>query len=79
MLTITYFLLTTILTDSSQSNEQLAADYFFKTIWEQKYVNYKSLEFDYVTDTSIYVGHVYGCKEWNDGARREIEKIKKKN
>jgi hypothetical protein len=72
MLTILYFLLGTILTDSTPSYEQVTADYFFETIWRQKYGDYKSIEFENKTDTSIYVGHIYGCREWDEIEKREI-------
>jgi hypothetical protein len=78
MLTIICFLLGTISTDSTPNYEQLTADYFFGTIWKQKYVDYKSIEFDNRTDTSIYIGHVYGCKEWTEGDKKEIKKGKRK-
>ena len=76
MLTIIYILLGTILTDSTPSYEQLTADYFFATIWKEKYKDYKSIEFDNRTDTGTYVGHVYGCKNWADQDKKEIEKKK---
>jgi hypothetical protein len=72
MLTIIYILLGTILTDSTPSYEQLTADYFFKTIWKEKYQDYKSIEFENKTDTTIYVGHVYGCKDWTEEDKKEI-------
>ena len=76
MLTIIVFFLGTISSDSTPSYEQLTADYFFETIWKQKYVDYKSIEFENTTDTSIYVGHVHGCREWNEEDRMKIEKGK---
>ena len=72
MLTIIYILLGTILTDSNPSYEQLTADYFFGTIWKEKYKDYKSIEFENKTDSTIYVGHVYGCSNWNEGDKKEI-------
>ena len=76
MLTIIYFLLGTILTDSTPSYEQLAADYFFGTIWKQEYKDYKSIEFGNKTDSSIYAGNIHGCEKWNEADKIEIEKGK---
>jgi len=76
MLTIIYILLGTILTDSTPSYEQLTVDYFFGTIWKEKYKDNKSIEFENKTDPSIYVGHVYGCESWGDQDKKEIEKGK---
>ncbi len=76
MLTIIYILLGTILTYSTSSYEQLAADYFFGTIWKEKYQDYKSIEFENKNDTTIYVGHVYGCEEWTETDKKEIQKGK---
>ena len=73
MLTIIYILLGTILTDSTPSYEQLTADYFFGTIWEEKYGDYKSIEFDNKTDSTIHVGHIYGCREWVEGDKTQIK------
>jgi len=73
MLTIIYILLRTILSDSNPSYEQLAADYFFATIRKEKYKDYKSIEFENKTDSTIYVGHIYGCREWNEGDKKEIQ------
>lgn len=73
MLTIIYILLGTILTDSNPSYEQLTADYFFGTIWKEKYQDYKSIEFENKTDTTVYVGHVYGCRNWSEGDKKEIK------
>lgn len=72
MLTLSFLLLGTVLGESSPDYEQLTADYFFGTIWKQKYEHYKSIEFDNRTDTSIYLGHVYGCKEWAEDEKKEI-------
>jgi hypothetical protein len=63
--------------DSTPSYEQLTADYFFGTIWKEKYKDFKSIEFENKTDTSIYAGHVYGCKNWDDKDKKEIEKGKR--
>jgi hypothetical protein len=68
MLTIIYILLRTILSDSNPSYEQLAADYFFATIRKEKYKDYKSIEFENKTDSTIYV-----CREWNEGDKKEIQ------
>jgi len=76
MLIIIYILFGPILTDSNPSYEQLTADYFFGTIWKEKYKDHKSIEFENMTDTSIYVGHVYGCKSWGDQDKKEIKKGK---
>ena len=73
MLTIIYILLGTILIDSNPSYEQLTADYFFATIWKEKYKDYKSIEFENRTDSTIYVGHIYGCREWSEGDKKEIQ------
>ena len=73
MLTIIYILLGTILTDSTPSYEQLTVDYFFKTIWKQKYAGFKSIEFENQTDSKMYVGHIYGCREWDEMDKKEIE------
>lgn len=73
MLTIIYILFGTILTDSNPSYEQLTADYFFGTIWNEKYQDYKSIEFENKTDTTVYVGHVYGCKNWSERDKKEIK------
>jgi hypothetical protein len=74
MLTILLFLFGTIPTDSTPKYEQLTTDYFFNTIWEQKYQDYKSIEFVSQTDTSLYVGHVYGCKQWTEPDKKHIQK-----
>jgi len=76
MLTIIYILLGTIVTDSTPSYEQLTADYFFETIWKAKYQKYKSIEFENRTDTTVYVGHIYGCHDWSEGDKKEIENTK---
>ena len=78
MLTIIYFLLGTISTDSTQSYEQLTADYFFETIWKGNYRDYKSIEFENKTDTSIYSGNIHGCSEWDEGYKNEIANGKTK-
>jgi hypothetical protein len=54
------------------SYEQLATDHFFETIFELKYGSYKTIEFDNHTDTSIYVGNIYGCRKWTDGMPGEL-------
>ena len=77
MLTICFLLLETVLSESTPNYEQLSADYFFGTIWRQKYEDYKTIEFDNRTDTSIYIGHVYGCKEWIEEEKAEIAKAKR--
>ena len=73
MLTIIYILFATLSTDLTPSYEQLTADYFFETIWKEKYQDYKSIEFDNKTDTAIYVGHVYGCHAWNQSDKQDIK------
>ena len=73
MLTIIYILLGTILTDSTPSYEQLTADYFFGTIWKEKYQDYKSIEFANETDTTVHVGHVYGCPDWSEKEKKEVK------
>ena len=76
MLTVIYIFLGTILTDSTPSHEQLTADYFFETIWKEKYRDYKSIEFENKTDSTISIGHIYGCKEWTETDKKEILKGK---
>lgn len=78
MLTIILLFIGTT-TDSTKTFEQLTADYFFEKIWIEKYSDYKSIEFDNRTDTSMYVGHVYGCRSWSDIDKQEIEKGRTKN
>lgn len=78
MLTIISIILGTILTDSTPSYEQLTADYFFGTIWKEKYQDYKSIEFENKTDTAVYVGHVYGCRNWSEEEKEEIKNGKTK-
>ena len=77
MLTILYFLLGTIWTDSTKSYEQLTVDHFFGTIWTQEYKEYKSIEFDFKTDTSVYIGAIYSCVKWDDKQIKDVEEIKK--
>jgi hypothetical protein len=72
------FLFSAILTDPTPSFEQLTADYFFETIWKEKYGNYRSIEFENKTDTSIYAGNVHGCGEWDEADKIEIAKGKTK-
>ena len=76
MFTIIYILLGTILTDSTPSYEQLTADYFFGTIWKEKYKDYKSIEFENKTDSTISIGHIYGCEKWTETDKKEIKKGK---
>lgn len=73
MLTIILLFLGITPTDSTSNFEQLTADYFFNKIWNEKYADYKSIEFENKTDTSIYVGHVYGCRTWTDGEKNEFK------
>jgi hypothetical protein len=73
MLTIIYLLFGTMLSDSTSGREQLAADYFFETIWQENYRDYKSIEFENKTDSTIFVGHVYGCRDWPEEDKTEIE------
>ena len=73
MLTIIYILLGTNLTDSTPSYEQLTADYFFGTIWKEKYQDYKSIEFANETDTTVHVGHVYGCPDCREKDKKEVK------
>src|SRR5687768_5076193 len=78
MLTIWCFMIGRIFGVSTPNYEQLTADYFFETIWKQKYENYRSIEFDNTTDTTIYTGHVYGCEEWSEEEKKEIVKQRRK-
>jgi hypothetical protein len=67
-----WFLLFTGLDGSTPDYEQLTADYFFDTIWKQRYKDYRSIEFDHKTDTSSYLRHVYGCGKWTNEDKKEI-------
>ncbi|MEX2230999.1 MAG: hypothetical protein WD824_02470 [Cyclobacteriaceae bacterium] len=73
MLTIIFFI-ASISTNSTPNYEQLAVDYFFDTIWKEKYGAYKAIEFDNRTDSSIFVGYIYRCPEWTKEEKIEIEK-----
>lgn len=72
MLTIWFLLLGTISGQSTPNHEQLTVDYFFGTIWKQKYEDYKSIEFDNRTDTSLHLANIYRCKEWTENEKKEI-------
>ena len=77
MLAFIWFLLG-ILMDPTPRYEQLATDHFFDTIWKQKYQDFNVVEFDNKTDTSIHVGHIYGCEKWSTGEKKAFEKGKTK-
>lgn len=53
-----------ICSQPAKTYEQVSVDYFFKTIWKSEYKDYKKIEFAQKTDTTLYSGNVYGCKEW---------------
>jgi hypothetical protein len=69
-LTIIFFL--TTFTDSETSLEQKACDYFFASIFKDKYPDYKVIEFDNHTDTTKYWGIVHKCKNWDDKTKGQI-------
>lgn len=76
MLTSILLFIATITTDPIPNLEQLTADYFFETIWTERYSDYKSIEFDSKTNSAINGAHVYGCGAWSDNEKKEIEKEK---
>lgn len=76
MMTIILFLLGTMSTDSLKNYEQLTADYFFETIWNKNYKDFKVIEFDNKSDTSVYIGFIYSCDQWRSTEARRIEELK---
>jgi hypothetical protein len=72
MIKLTLVILTTILSDTPDSLEQKACDYFFDNIFRQEYEDYKVIEFQNQTDTSKYCGIVHQCKNWDHKTKSQI-------
>lgn len=76
MMTIVLFLLGTITTDSSKNYEQLTANYFFETILKSNYNDFRLVEFDNKSDTTVYIGFVYSCESWRNTKVEAIKELK---
>jgi hypothetical protein len=71
MIKLTLIILT-FLSDTPDSLEQKACDYFFDNIFRQEYQDYKVIEFQNQTDTSKYRGIVHQCKNWDQTTKEQI-------
>ena len=74
MVTVLIFLFVRIHSDPTPVYEELAFEYFFGTIWKQKYNGEKLVEFDRRTDSRISLGLIYGCRTWEEQFKQDFEK-----
>jgi hypothetical protein len=73
MLAVAYFFFAIPLSDPGPAYEQLATEYFFETIWKERYSDYKSVEFANRTETRVWDIVVRNCIEWSAEDRKAIE------
>jgi hypothetical protein len=67
-----FFLFSVFIEEQKPNYEQLAVEHFFQNTLPEKYPNLKSVEFNPKTDTSLYIGIVMTCKQWEEGTRKKF-------